>query len=82
MVQARKKVDVLATAPSNHIFDRPTLTMWVVVAIVGQTVCLSTRQLVSKILSASVLNLVLKVFPTQNTYSKSMTNINIKVRLL
>ena len=38
MVQARKKVDVLATAPSNHIFDRPTLTMWVVVAIVGQTV--------------------------------------------
>ena len=38
MVQARKKVDVLATVPSNHIFDRPTLTMWVVVAIVGQTV--------------------------------------------
>ena len=41
-----KKVDVLATAPNNHIFNRPTLTMWVVVAIVGQTVCLSTRQLV------------------------------------
>ena len=66
MVQARKKVDVLATAPSNHIFDRPTLAMWVVVAIVGQTVCLSTRQLVSKILSASVLYLVLKVFTTQS----------------
>ena len=36
MVQARKKVDVLATAPSNHIFDRPTLAVGL--AIVGLSI--------------------------------------------